>query len=107
MPQLCCAQTYSYFPVETDHPPPTILRENHGWGRTRLFFQRTFDPTFLLTRPYAMTFVLAFLSARDCYQEFQLSIAIVHLEWHNCQSLLTLCRGNVGDFLAREQQSAG
>src|SRR3989344_1135864 len=107
MPQLCCAQTYSYFPVETDHPPPPNTGGAERWGRTRLRFQSTFYPTLLLARPDTMTLICLFLSAGYCDEEFQMSSAIIHLEWHYCQPFFAFRRGYMGYLLARKQEPAG
>src|SRR3989338_7998302 len=107
MPQLCCARTHSYFPVETDHPPSAIP-EDCRWGATnRLFFQRTFYPPLLFKRPDSMTLVLLFLTAGYRDSEFQFSPFIIHLKWHYCQYLFAFCGGHMGDLFARKEQRAG
>src|SRR3990167_2826240 len=106
MPQLCCARTHSYFPVETDHPPSAIP-EDCRWGATnRLFFQSAFYPPFLFARPDSMTLVLLFLTAGYRDSELQFSPLIIHLKRHYCQSFFALCGGHMGDLFAREKQSA-
>src|SRR3990167_8424267 len=106
MPQLCCARTHSYFPVETDHPPSAIP-EDCRWGATnRLFFQSSFYPSFLFARPDSMTLILLFLTAGYRDSKLQFSPFIIHLKWHYCQSLFALRRGDMGDLLARKEQPA-
>src|SRR3989338_9946285 len=104
MPQLCCARTHSYFPVETDHPPSAIPEDCRGGATNRLFFQSAFYLPFLFARPDSMTLVLLFLTAGYRDSELQFSPFIIHLKWHYCQSLFTFRGGYVRYLLAREEE---
>src|SRR6185503_13808502 len=81
------------------HPRPFV--------QISLFFQRSLNPTLLVTRLNSAALVLFLFSARNRERELQISSFIIHRKWHYCQTFLGFSARYMGDFALFEEQTPG